>query len=654
MTLKEVLKSTNFENKQDVLEYLVKDQNSVLDHTYSKEEKLKFVCPSCGVIHSKSMDTVLKGKGAYCRNCSKLRNIAEYRQLYGNFPIAAEMFDNGNNIEQYSGRKITSKHVSHGSHIEYEFKCHNGHVFKSPVADVVRSEKSGSKACGCPYCSGTNTSLIPSIAEVIQDADVWWDTEKNGGSAKEVPYQKYSHRKYNWVCPKGHLFTRSLDKIKDNRLSCPVCSGHKFVSGVNDIATLVPQIAKYFDEEKNGIKVSEAFWSKHSERDYWWKCPKGHSFIRKPANIDVNNFTCAVCQGKQVIMGENDLQTLRPDIMEYWCLDNDIKPWNITVDSMEQASFICVMCGDIYDTSISSRTRSRGLCPNCNTAYTISYGEMELSEFLDDIGVEYETQAKVFKNKSKSCDFFIPDHKVVIEYNGLYWHSEAANKGKYYHYNRYKELEELGIQLVNVWEDNWVQNRDMVERMLKRKLGVSKERRVNARECKIYLETSEDINLVKDFLNINHIQGFKSGSLYISLRDVNMEIVALMVLQNNGDGVYNIVRYATSCIVRGGFTKILSVLKDELGVKIIQTFSDNGVSTGSLYKNSGFTLVKELPPDYCYVYKDTRVHKFNLRKSSFKKGNFIYKEGLSESELASLNNIPRLWDAGKKKWEKIL
>ena len=190
--------------------------------------------------------------------------------------------------------------------------------------------------------------------------------------------------------------------------------------------------------------------------------------------------------------------------------------------------------------------------------------------------------------------------------------------------------------------------------MLMRKLGASNEVKVNARDCEVYEETSDNIDEIKMFLNENHIQGYKSGSLYLSLRDCNMNMLALMVLQNKKNNVYEIIRYATSCILRGGFTKILSVLKQDYNIQEVQTFSDNSVSEGKLYENSGFVLDSELSPDYCYVYRDERIHKFNFRKEMFEKKGLLYDESLSESKLASLNGISRIWDIGKKKWIKRL
>jgi len=47
------------------------------------------------------------------------------------------------------------------------------------------------------------------------------------------------------------------------------------------------------------------------------------------------------------------------------------------------------------------------------------------------------------------------------------------------------------------------------------------------------------------------------------------------------------------------------------------------------------------------------VHKFNYRLARFRTDSaLIYKPGLTERELAALNKLHRIWDAGKVLWVK--
>ena len=65
--------------------------------------------------------------------------------------------------------------------------------------------------------------------------------------------------------------------------------------------------------------------------------------------------------------------------------------------------------------------------------------------------------------------------------------------------------------------------------------------------------------------------------------------------------------------------------------------------------------MRELSPDYKYVMRGERVHEFSYRLKRFREDpNLLFEEGLSERELAALNGLARIWDAGKTKWEKQL
>lgn len=126
--------------------------------------------------------------------------------------------------------------------------------------------------------------------------------------------------------------------------------------------------------------------------------------------------------------------------------------------------------------------------------------------------------------------------------------------------------------------------------------------------------------------------------------------MGVKVLKNN---VLEIVRYSSLTPVTGGFTKLLSYIEKKYSPSKIVTFSDNTISDGSLYALSGFTADKEIAPDYRYVVKGKRVHKFNYRLNRFKSDpNLIFMDGATEKELARINNLDRIWDAGKVRWVK--
>ena len=244
-------------------------------------------------------------------------------------------------------------------------------------------------------------------------------------------------------------------------------------------------------------------------------------------------------------------------------------------------------------------------------------------------------------------DIYVPERNIAIEYNGVYWHSERKGKGGKYHRNKVLTCKDAGVQLITVWEDEWQYRRDTVKSMIAHKLGVSPAKRVHARQTKVVELT---VQQAREFCERYHIQGFVQGSLYAGLTDDNGNVVAVSVWRKNGAHAY-LERYCTSQVVVGGMGKLLAYglsWAQNKGISQVVTFADLCVSNGDLYEKLGFTQDKIIRPDYKYVVNDRRVHKFNYRKKRFKEDpNLVWQDGLSESELAILNGIDRVWDCGK-------
>lgn len=177
--------------------------------------------------------------------------------------------------------------------------------------------------------------------------------------------------------------------------------------------------------------------------------------------------------------------------------------------------------------------------------------------------------------------------KIAVEFNGLYWHREKVRSNKNYHYNKWLECQKQGIQLIQIWEDDWYQNPELVKQMLAHKLGVSSQPKIYARNTKIVFLENEQ---AKNFLNNNHIQGEVLGSIRLGLVTDTHQLVAVMVLKKEGKTL-NLLRFATSQPVVGGFTKLLKHVEKTYKPEEIITFSDNCVSDGGFYmRRTGSSL----------------------------------------------------------------
>lgn len=479
-----------------------------------------------------------------------------------------------------------------------------------------------------------------------------WHPTKNGDlQASDV--SRGSTVKVWWLgsaC--GHTFYSTPgNKVnsKGKNRGCGVCTGNQVQIGVNDLQSKFPLIASEWHPTKNE-HVTPINVPYSSNKIRWWLgsgC--GHVW-----DMTVNARTqqgqgCPYCAGKRVLLGFNDLTHCSPKISAEWAYDlnSDVPINKITRASGEKVWWRCAQFDDhVWQSTVSDRAGGHG-CPICSTRNSVP--ESELYEFLATVYKGKILRSAAILNR-KEVDIYIPELKIGVEFNGIYWHSEKF-KTSTDHLNKRLAAEAQGIRLITIWEDDWRDKRLIVESMLKSKLGVDEREKVYARNTTI---TEIDYSSASDFLNSYHIQGSAKGSIYIG-SVYEGELVAVMVLAKRNNGEYELSRYATSKHVIGGQSKMLSWVKKNTAIPKLVTFADLDISDGNLYTKTGWSFIEELAPDYKYSKLGSvpkREHKFNYRLKRFKSDPTLkYEEGLTEKELAKLNKLYRIWDSGKKKYE---
>lgn len=520
------------------------------------------------------------------------------------------------------------------------WECSEGHNWDDTVSNRTLLGR------GCPYCNhakpviGENdlATLYPHLA------DEW--SNKNDYKPHEVLPK--SNKKPIWVCNSGHEWVTSIAHRTSSKPSgCPYCTNQKVLAGFNDFATTHAGSLLLKEWSKNNLFKPKDI-PAGSTKKVIWKCLNNHEWETQ-IKARLRGYGCPYCANRFLWKGFNDLATTHPDLAEEWSPRNQLKADEVVGAKDEKVWWVCSE-GHEWEQNIWGRKSGKG-CPACNKI--TSTPEREIKAFLKQFNFEVKHNDRKLL-KGLEVDFYIPEKNLAIEFNGLYWHSEARGKGQNYHYNKWLKCKEQGVQLIQVWGDDWNRNPELVKEMLKAKMGESTQSSVYARDTYVDLVSVDD---AREFMRLNHIQGWYNGSYYVGLRGKSdgMLVALCIVKKEAGSGgkVLNIIRYATSCKVAGGFTKILSHVERTYKPEQVITFSDNMVSDGGLYVNNGFHADKEIRPDYQYLVKNERVHKFNYRLARFRSDpNLIYVDGLTERELAELNGLDRIWDAGKTRWVK--
>jgi len=136
----------------------------------------------------------------------------------------------------------------------------------------------------------------------------------------------------------------------------------------------------------------------------------------------------------------------------------------------------CIICTNEWKTTpdfvLAKKRLARSFgCPICSTRYYASIAEKEIVNFLIDCGLAVQTQ-KPFDGGKSVADIIIPTHKIVIEYNGLYWHS-TLNRKPDIHWYKTKLHHRFGYRTIHIWEDEWRDERRRIKQWLKFLLELS-------------------------------------------------------------------------------------------------------------------------------------------------------------------------------------
>ena len=172
----------------------------------------------------------------------------------------------------------------------------------------------------------------------------------------------------HWVAPVcGHEWTQTLGSRITQDDACPVCDGRKIVAGVNDLATLHPEIAAQWHPTRNG-NATAAGHAPYPTKVRWWLSPTcGHEWDAPVAARTRQNTGCAYCAGKRVLPGFNDTATTHPHVAEQWhpWLNGHRTPENTIAGTDKFTWWICPE-GHTYDMKPDHRTRLGLGCPYCS------------------------------------------------------------------------------------------------------------------------------------------------------------------------------------------------------------------------------------------------------------------------------------------------
>lgn len=310
--------------------------------------------------------------------------------------------------------------------------------------------------------------------------------------------------------------------------------------------------------------------------------------------------------------------------------------------------FKCNKCNRILNVSVDNGYIPS--CKSCNTN-TISSGELELYEFIKSIydGNIITNDRSILMGKE--IDIYLPDIKLAIEYNGIYWHSDLrGNKNKYYHLNKTESCSEVDVKLIHVFEHEWLYKKDIIKSMISSMVGNND--RIYARKCTI---NDIGVDIKNDFLSTYHIQSYGRSSIKLGLFHED-ELLSVMTFgKSRFDTKYKweIIRFAckSNITVVGGASKLLKHFIKIYNPESIVTYSDRRFGDGAVYEKIGFKFIKSTSPSYYYVKGMNVYSRFQFQKHKLKFKLNEYDDNLSEWDNMIQNGYDRIWNCGNNKYE---
>lgn len=289
-----------------------------------------------------------------------------------------------------------------------------------------------------------------------------------------------------------------------------------------------------------------------------------------------------------------------------------------------------------------------------NGTLAISKGELELTKYIESLG--FKPIKYMLGNNHESArfeiDIYIPDLKIGIEYNGTYFHSIEGPNGKNratYHYKKAKCAQELGISLIQVWEDQWQNNKDLIKSILAARLQVLKNNHIYARQC-IVKEISG--KQYKNFCIENHIQGYRQASVKLGLFFNNnlVQIASFSKVKNlgkqNRQEEWEWIRGcpASNNLIVGGVSKLFKYFIKTYQPNSILCYADWNLFDGNGYKQLGFKFDGYTGPNKFYITNTIIPVRINRNP-------YRYKE---LKELTSKNKLYTCYGAGSLRfiWSK--
>jgi hypothetical protein len=300
-----------------------------------------------------------------------------------------------------------------------------------------------------------------------------------------------------------------------------------------------------------------------------------------------------------------------------------------------------------FKQSLDNHKHGHG-CSKCNK-YGKSKAEKEIGVFIQSYGIKVIYNKRFsFNSKSLEIDVYLPDYKLGIEYDGIYWHNDQL-KSKNYHKDKSEFFKKnFNIDIIHIFQNEWILKNNIVKSILFNRLNLNKIK-IYARKCEVKIINND---LYKKLVKENHLQGYiRSDKIYaLYYENKPVYIMSMGKSRYNKNYDYEILRSFTikQFSVIGGFSKLIKFIVNDLKSTSIISYVDLRYFTGESYLKSNFKLLKISQPNYFYFKKNTLILHSRLKFQKHKQEKILdnFNPNLSGYQNMLNNDYLRIFDCG--------
>ena len=307
--------------------------------------------------------------------------------------------------------------------------------------------------------------------------------------------------------------------------------------------------------------------------------------------------------------------------------------------------------------TLSQKVRKYELEDCINISDTASEKEKELFRLIQSMAacdIQTNTRSVI---PPYELDMHMQDLNIAIEFNGTYWHNYLI-KGKKYHQNKSIECAKRKIQLIHVFEYEWMNpiSKEKIISLIKRRLNINTEiTRIYGRSTKILeINNSEAV----EFCNKYHLQNGTNSAINIGLY-YKSELIGVMTFGKprfSSKQQWEMFRlcFKNNISIVGGAEKLFKYFLSKYNPESIISYCDASKFRGEVYKKLGFIVEALTEPNY--VWADSVGNTFSRYQTQKHK---LLELGLGEAEDTE-NSIMdgigyyKLYDSGNLRftWSK--